>query len=67
MADDPKHSAVVAAGNEMESLIIKAQGILANRLKPDGISAADTIDQLLGLLDGPEQRAAQQAWTLAKA
>ena len=37
----------------MESLIIKAQGILANRLKPDGISAADTIDQLLGLLDGP--------------
>ena len=51
----------------MESLIIKAQGILANRLKPDGISAADTIDQLLGLLDGPEQRAAQQAWTLAKA
>lgn len=39
-------------------IITKAQDILARQLPPEGISADAAIDELLGLLDGPEARAA---------
>lgn len=42
----------------MRKLIEKAQGILARHLPPDGTSERETITALLGLLDGPESRAA---------
>ena len=40
------------------ALIHKAQIILAHHLPPDGPDAKTTISALLGLLDGPESRAA---------
>lgn len=40
------------------AVIHKAQAILARHLPPDGPSCKDTISELLGLLDGPESRAA---------
>jgi hypothetical protein len=61
-----QHDALIAAGNDLETIITKAQRILEKRLKPDGICAEETIDELLGLLDGPEQRAAQEEWKSAK-
>jgi hypothetical protein len=44
------------ANTKQAVLIRKAQDILSSYLPPDGISGAEAINQLLGLLDGPEQR-----------
>lgn len=51
---------VAAAGPDaaLVALIHKAQSILAHHLPPDGPDAKTTISELLGLLDGPESRAA---------
>lgn len=52
--------AALAAGPDaaLVALIHKAQSILAQHLPPDGPDAKTTISALLGLLDGPESRAA---------
>lgn len=39
-------------------LVKKCQDVLSRHLPPDGLSGKDTISELLGLLDGPEYRAA---------
>lgn len=51
---------LAAAGPDaaLVALIHKAQSILAHHLPPDGPDAKTTISALLGLLDGPESRAA---------
>lgn len=51
---------LAAAGPDaaLVALIHKAQMILAHHLPPDGPDAKTTISALLGLLDGPESRAA---------
>lgn len=51
---------LAAAGPDaaLVALIHKAQMILAHHLPPDGPDAKTTISELLGLLDGPESRAA---------
>lgn len=55
-------------GGEAQTDIIRhAQAILTQYLIPDGIDGPEAINQLLGLLDGPEQRAAQAAWDAALA
>lgn len=53
-------AALAAAGPDaaLVALIHKAQSILAQHLPPDGPDAKTTISELLGLLDGPESRAA---------
>lgn len=51
-----------AAGNAQTQIIRDAQAVLTSYLIPDGIDGPEAIDQLLGLLDGPKQRAAQSAW-----
>ena len=65
ISDEDMH--LIAAAPEMyealeleDGLIVKAQSILTDFLIPNsGFSAEQTIDRLLGLLDGPEQRKAQ--------
>lgn len=53
-------------GGEAQTDIIRhAQAILTQYLIPDGIDGPEAINQLLGLLNGPEQRAAQAAWDAA--
>lgn len=42
----------------LERVVVKAQGILGSYLPPDGISQDACINELLGLLDGPESREA---------
>lgn len=51
-----------------EQIICAAQIILVGYLKPDGFDASATIDKLLALLDGPDQRAvhAQTRSTLSQ-
>lgn len=67
-ADHPANDENCIVGELMEalkgsdSLIVKAQEILATYIVPDsGISDHDCINSLLGLLDGPEQRLVQAA------
>jgi hypothetical protein len=50
--------AAAAPNAGLVALVQKAQGILAAYLPPTGPSKHDTITALLGLLDGPESRAA---------
>jgi len=52
-------------GSAQTAIIRKAQAILTRYLVPDGISAERAVNDLLGLLDGPEQRVAQSAWDAA--
>lgn len=58
---DKINSGLLEALEQSDALIVKAQGILNSYLPPDGISADEAISALLGLLDGPEQRAVQAA------
>ena len=56
------------AGGEAQTAIIRrAQDILTQYLIPDGLDGPEAINQLLGLLDGPDQRAAQATWDAALA
>ncbi len=56
------------SGGEAQTAIIhRAQAILTQYLIPDGIDGPEAINQLLGLLDGPDQRTAQAAWDAALA
>ena len=56
------------AGGEAQTAIIRrAQAILTQYLIPDGLDGPEAINQLLGLLDGPDQRAAQATWDAALA
>lgn len=51
---------LLTALEAMNALVTKAQGILEAHLYPDGAQDSDeTVNRLLELLDGPEQRAAQ--------
>ena len=52
-------------GEEQTIILRRAQAILTQYLIPDGIDAPEAINQLLGLLDGPDQREAQSAWDAA--
>ena len=55
-------------GGEAQTAIIRrAQAILTQYLIPDGLDGPEAINQLLGLLDGPDQRAAQATWDAALA
>lgn len=58
---------LVAAGEELNALILSAQGLLNDYLLEDGPSALHTTKALLRLLDSSEQRAAQGSWQAAKA
>lgn len=51
------------AGASTDNLLRKAQGILTSFLEPKGEirSEAEAVNELLALLDGPEQRDAQDA------
>lgn len=60
-------SGLKAGGAAQTEIITKAQAILTSYLTPDGIGGAEAINRLLGLLDGPEQRAAQALWDAAVA
>ena len=53
---------LLEAGSEQTEIIHRAQAILTQYLIPDGIDGPEAISQLLGLLDGPDQRAAENAW-----
>ena len=54
------HDALVEALEAEDILIRKAQELLCLYLHPDsGKDANEVVSELLGLLDGPEQRAAQ--------
>ncbi len=57
--------ALFLGGSAQTSIIARAQAILTQYLIPDGIDGPTAIDQLLGLLDGPDQRAAQKLWDTA--
>lgn len=61
------HDDLVAAGKSQTEIIRRAQTILTHYLRPDGPSDSETLNELLGLLDGPDQRAAQDAWDAALA
>ena len=54
-------------GQAQTAIICRAQAILTQYLIPDGIDGPEAINQLLGLLDGPDQRAAQAKWDAALA
>ena len=56
-----------AGGAAQTALLRQAQAILTQYLIPDGIDGPEAINQLLGLLDGPDQRSAQAAWDAALA
>lgn len=53
------------AGLALNGIVEHAQDILTEYLKPDGMSKDEAINQLLSLLDGPDQRAAQNAMRAA--
>ena len=44
-----------------DKILEDCQGVLTLYLQPGGLSAEETITRLLGLCDGPSQRAAQEA------
>lgn len=46
------------AQDDLVNLVKDAQSILAAHLPPDGVSNDEAMRQLLGLLDGPQSRAA---------
>jgi hypothetical protein len=52
-------------GNRLNALVVKAQEILSAAIEPEGMSREEAINELLGLLDGPEQREAQAGWSAA--
>ena len=58
---------LLAGGTAQTEIIRLAQSILTSYLIPDGIDGAEAINQLLGLLDGPDQRAAKSLWETALA
>lgn len=55
------------AGKKQTAIIRRAQAILTKYLQgqPSGLSRDEAIHALLGLLDGPEQREAQEAFDAA--
>jgi len=53
------------AGNAQTDILRAAQEILTRYLIPDGIDGPQTINELLGLLDGSAQRSAQFNWDAA--
>jgi hypothetical protein len=55
----------VAPALDMHDLVVRAQGILARHVRPDGPTAEQTIDELLGLLDEPEVLATQASTRVA--
>lgn len=44
----------------LNGLIVKQQAIMVMYLRPDGISETEVLSGLIQLLDGPEQRFAQE-------
>jgi hypothetical protein len=60
---------MLAALKALNALIEHAQAIFGAYLPPDGMSADEAINQLLSLLDGPDQREAQRQYAdaIAKA
>jgi hypothetical protein len=57
--------ALVESGGKLNTLVLRAQEILAAAIEPEGISRDAAFNELLGLLDGPEQREAQAGWQAA--
>ncbi len=53
------------AGAKQTQILRSAQAILSRYLQPLGLSREQAINELLALLDGPDQREAQDAWDLA--
>ena len=53
------------AGLALNGIVEHAQDILTEYLKPFGMAKDEAINQLLSLLDGPDQRAAQNAMRAA--
>lgn len=55
---------LLEAGTAQTKIIRQAQSILNRYLQgqPSGLGRDQAIDALLGLLDGPDQRSAQDAW-----
>lgn len=50
---------LLEGGTALETLVSQMQAVIGSYLPPDGIDADDAISKLIYLLDGPEQRAAQ--------
>jgi hypothetical protein len=53
------------AGSAQTNIIKRAQIIMTAYLTPEGPGGMQTINQLLELLDGPDQRAALAMWDTA--
>lgn len=54
---------LIAAGNELDALIRRAQDKLSRWLEPDnGHDERECMEELLEMFDGPEQRRIQSAW-----
>lgn len=51
---------LVEALEKTEALIQHGQAIIAAHLPPDGMDVPEAMSQLIGLLDGPDQREAQE-------
>jgi hypothetical protein len=60
-------NALVKALEDSDNLIQQLQEILTAHLHPERLDANETIDALLSLLDGPEQRRVQEAARIALA
>jgi hypothetical protein len=45
---------------ELDDLVEQSQAILAAQLSPEGISEHEAINQLLGMLDGPDWRQVEE-------
>jgi hypothetical protein len=60
---------LLEAGQSQTAILRRAQSILSRYLQgqPSGLGRDEAIDALLGLLDGPDQRGAQDAWDAANA
>lgn len=58
---------LLVAGIAQTSILHRAQAIMTNYLQgpPKGLNAEQAINNILGLLDGPDQREAQMKWDLA--
>ena len=61
MNDRFQSEPLIEALKGCDRLIAEAQAILAAHLEPNGLTVDQTIDQLLALLDGPEQRSVREA------